>query len=87
MIQADDVRLEGLGIDASGRAVGITVEGEIGRVDVRTNRVQNAVSAGIEVFEASETIVRDNTLINNAGIGLRLLEAFRIEVKHNITSI
>ena len=87
MVQADDVRLEGFDIDASGRAVSITPEGEIGRVDVRTNRVQNAVSAGIEVFEASDTIVRDNTLINNAGIGLRLLEAFRTEVKHNITSI
>jgi parallel beta-helix repeat protein len=86
VVQADDVRLEGFDIDASGNPVGITLEGEIDRVDVRTNRVQNASNAGIEVFEASDTIVRDNTLINNGGMGLRLLEAFRTQAKHNTTS-
>jgi parallel beta-helix repeat protein len=86
VVQADDVRLEGFDIDTSGRTVGITLEGEIDRVDVRTNRVQNAASAGIEVFEASDTIIRDNTLINNDGVGLRLLEAFRTQAKHNTTS-
>jgi parallel beta-helix repeat protein len=83
---ADDVRIEGFDIDSSGNAVGITVEGETERVDVRTNRVQHASSAGIEIFESSDAIVRDNTLINNTGIGLRLLEAFRTQAKHNTTS-
>jgi parallel beta-helix repeat protein len=83
VLQANGVRIEGLVVDASGRTVGITIEGETSGFDIRNTRVSYASSAGIEIFEASDGIVRENVLVDNIGIGLRLLEAFRTEVKQN----